>query len=634
MEKIKSSISVKTAAYIIIVLCSVMTVLSAIIVVMNAEYQWYGKSGAAVSRDIYGKVAEFANNELIENMVYDEDRGGVIEEDAELIYEEALCTDFGYRITVNADDSISDPVRFEENGSTTNIRAVNEDFIKSGDAQFEYTFIHSYGQIDIYLGEISKESIPEDLFRHYSFLSAVHKYGKTAAVTAVLGVLIMIILFVFFFVTTGKRKEIGRTAASIPIELCVLIAAGLGALLAMFNSAMLWDMNTELVILMIVVDTAAVVSVALGLMLITVLKARHHVLWQSSICFKIYRALAWIGNEILFLLQSIPLVWKSTLICLTAILINLFITVQIQSGYGGVWLMWFIGAVITEGIVIYAAVGLKKLKTAGKCMADGDLEHKIDEKGLFLDLREHAENLNSISEGMSKAVEDKMKSERFKTELITNVSHDIKTPLTSIINYVDLLAAEEIEDEKIREYIEVLDRQAGRLKKLTDDLVDASKAAAGTVKLDMAPCRASVLMMQACGEYDSKMKEKHLTLITDIDDENVDIMADGKSMWRIFDNILNNICKYSQPETRVYQSLEKREDKVVITYKNTSGYQLNISEEELMERFVRGDSSRHTEGSGLGLSIARNLARLQGGNLTINIDGDLFKVIMEFPALS
>lgn len=274
---------------------------------------------------------------------------------------------------------------------------------------------------------------------------------------------------------------------------------------------------------------------------------------------------------------------------------------------------------------------MKKLKEAGRSLANGEFDRKIDTKELFLDLKEHGEDLNSISEGMTKAVEERMKSERFKTELITNVSHDIKTPLTSIINYVDLLASEGITDEKTAEYIDVLDRQSKRLKKLTDDLVEASKAATGTVKLDMVPCKVAVLMSQACGEYDSKMEDKQLKLISDISDENAEIMADGRSMWRIFDNILNNICKYSQPGTRVYQSMVKKGDNVLITYKNTSAYQLNISEEQLMERFVRGDSSRHTEGSGLGLSIAKNLTELQGGSFKISIDGDLFKVMVEFP---
>ena len=279
---------------------------------------------------------------------------------------------------------------------------------------------------------------------------------------------------------------------------------------------------------------------------------------------------------------------------------------------------------------IYMALCMRRLREAAHHLAEGDLEYQVDKKGLFLDLAKHADDLNSISHGMSKAVEEKMKSERFKTELITNVSHDIKTPLTSIINYVDLLKKEEINNEKASEYIEVLDRQSSRMKKLIDDLVEASKAATGAMKLNLERCQVDVLMMQVLGEYKEKVESADLKIVSKLPDEKPEIMADGRSMWRIFDNLMNNICKYSQPGTRVYQILEADGESVSVTYKNTSIYELEITAEELMERFVRGDKSRSTEGSGLGLSIARNLTELNGGSFNVDIDGDLFKVKMKF----
>ena len=282
---------------------------------------------------------------------------------------------------------------------------------------------------------------------------------------------------------------------------------------------------------------------------------------------------------------------------------------------------------------IYIALCMRKLREAAHRLAEGDLEYQVDKKGLFLDLTKHAEDLNSIGQGMSRAVEEKMKSERFKTELITNVSHDIKTPLTSIINYVDLLKKEEIDNDRAVEYIEVLDRQSSRMKKLIEDLVEASKAATGAMKLNLEKCQVDVLMMQVAGEYKEKAEKAELSIISRQPDKKIEIIADGRSMWRIFDNLMNNICKYSQSGTRVYQILEQHGDKAVITYKNTSRYELDITAEELMERFVRGDKSRSTEGSGLGLSIAKNLTELNGGTFDISIDGDLFKIVMKFSCI-
>ena len=252
---------------------------------------------------------------------------------------------------------------------------------------------------------------------------------------------------------------------------------------------------------------------------------------------------------------------------------------------------------------------------------------------MVADLRSHGENLNSIAVGMNRAVDERMRSERFKTELITNVSHDIKTPLTSIINYADLIAREPTDNEKIHEYCEVLTRQSERLKKLIEDLVEASKASTGNVEAQLAPCQISVLLTQAAGEYEKRLAAAELTLVTQQMDENVRIMADGRLLWRVLDNIMNNACKYAQPGTRVYLTLAREGGEAVISLKNISREALGIPAEELLERFVRGDSSRTTEGSGLGLSIAQSLTELQGGRLELSIDGDLFTVTLRFPGI-
>jgi signal transduction histidine kinase len=226
-----------------------------------------------------------------------------------------------------------------------------------------------------------------------------------------------------------------------------------------------------------------------------------------------------------------------------------------------------------------------------------------------------------------------MRSERLKTELITNVSHDIKTALTSIINYVDLLSKEmgkdEPDDEKTKEYLEVLGRQSNRLKKLIQDLIDASKATTGNIEMDIDKVNVSMLINQALGEFEDKLNNASLTVVKHGLDESAFAQADGRYLWRVFDNLLINICKYSQEKTRVYLDVEAADDVVNISFKNISKEELNVSPEELMERFTRGDSSRNTEGSGLGLSIASSLVNMMGGSMKIDIDGDLFKVNVE-----
>ena len=240
--------------------------------------------------------------------------------------------------------------------------------------------------------------------------------------------------------------------------------------------------------------------------------------------------------------------------------------------------------------------------------------------------------LTDVADGdtVAESTEERMKSERFKTELITNVSHDIKTPLTSIINYVDLLEKEELHNETAQEYLEVLERQSSRLKKLIEDLIEASKASTGNLPVHLERLEAGIFMTQTVGEFEEKTKAVGLDLVIEKPETPVYIMADSRHFWRVIDNLMNNICKYAQSGTRVYINLEVKEAQVSITFRNTSKYPLNISSDELMERFVRGDASRNTEGSGLGLSIANSLMDLMGGTFRLYVDGDLFKVVLGF----
>ena len=243
------------------------------------------------------------------------------------------------------------------------------------------------------------------------------------------------------------------------------------------------------------------------------------------------------------------------------------------------------------------------------------------------------QSLSQINSGLSIAVEQRMKSERMKTELITNVSHDIKTPLTSIINYADLIGKVETDNTTIKEYADVLHRQSEKLKRLIDDLIEASKASTGNIELNMERCDLNVIIPQITGEYNDRLNEMGLSLITKVPEEPVLIMADGRRLWRVFDNLMGNILKYSLPGTRVYITMVRQNGEAIIVFKNTSRDPIDLTPEELTERFVRGDESRNTEGNGLGLSIAKSLVELQGGAISLYADGDLFKVILRFPLI-
>lgn len=279
------------------------------------------------------------------------------------------------------------------------------------------------------------------------------------------------------------------------------------------------------------------------------------------------------------------------------------------------------------------AIGYEKIRTGTESIAAGNTDFTIETRGLPKSMEEQAVNLNNINVAVANAVTKQMRSEKLKTELITNVSHDIKTPLTSIINYIDLIKKENVSQQPLADYVDVLGRQADRLKKLVVDLVEASKASTGNITVNLATTGLKLLLNQAVGEYSEKAENAGLELATILPDEEIYILTDGRLLWRIFDNLLNNACKYSQPGTRVYITLEKKSGKAIITFKNISRTRLNISPDRLMERFVRGDTSRNTEGSGLGLNIAQSLTEILNGNISLHIDGDLFKVVLIFDVI-
>ena len=281
--------------------------------------------------------------------------------------------------------------------------------------------------------------------------------------------------------------------------------------------------------------------------------------------------------------------------------------------------------------LILLTIWLQRLRRAATDLAEGRLDTKVDLAGMTPRLREHGEQLNSLSDVLTQAVDERTRSERMKAELITNVSHDIKTPLTSIVNYVDLLKKEPIEGERAREYLEILDRQSQRMKKLITDLVDASKASTGNLPTHPEPIALGLMLTQLAGEYQERLAAAGLELVCDAAPEQK-VMADARLLGRVFDNLLGNAIKYALPGTRVYLTARIEDDCIAVELKNVSRERLSVSGEELTERFVRGDTSRNTEGSGLGLSIAKSLVELQEGTFRVAVDGDLFKITLTLPA--
>ena len=345
----------------------------------------------------------------------------------------------------------------------------------------------------------------------------------------------------------------------------------------------------------------------------------------------LWRIVRAVFRALLHTLVRLPLVWKTALVGL--VIAGAEFLLYINDFYRVRYGVFLVMKLIELLAVLYIALNLRTLQKGGEKLARGDFSSPIDTRYLIGDFKRYGQELNDVQSGLEQAVQEQMKAEHLKTELITNVSHDIKTPLTSIVNYVDLLKKEDMPSPAAREYIAVLDRQSKRLKKLTEDLVEASKASSGALNVELQPTDVNVLLSQIEGEYQERLAACHLTLVTQPPAPGTMIQADSRLLSRVMDNLVSNVCKYAMENTRVYVTAAVRDGQAVISFKNVSRDELNISPDELMERFVRGDASRHSEGSGLGLSIARSLVQLQGGTFALSIDADLFRADIVFPLI-
>ena len=465
--------------------------------------------------------------------------------------------------------------------------------------------------------------------------AAANSGGLIAA--AVTGLLLAIALGVFLLCAAGHRGDTEQIRSHfvdrIPFDLftALIAAAGAGDLYLIVQ--ILDHLNRKIAFRLGVAAVLFVIGTLLFLLwcMSLAVRVKQKTLVKGTLLYKLVRllgrALGGLWKWAKTLVASIPLVWRGLLIFLAAAFVGLIAAVANRHDAIG---LWAAGNFILFPFVLWALTASRRLRDGAKEIARGNTEYRVDTKFLVGEQRRHAEDLNSIQDGVLRAGEERMRSERMKTELITNVSHDIKTPLTSIISYVDLLSKEELDNEKAKEYIEVLQRQSARLKKLTDDLVEASKASSGVLEVNMERCDLSVMLDQTAGEYGERLEAKGLPLVVRKPESSVFVMADARHTQRIFDNLMSNILKYAMSGTRVYIDLVRAQDGAAVIFRNTSANPVEQSGDELTERFVRGDSARGGEGSGLGLSIAKSLAELQGGTLKIDVDGDLFKVTLGF----
>lgn len=456
--------------------------------------------------------------------------------------------------------------------------------------------------------------------------------------TAVLFVLCLA-LVIFLLCAAGHKEGVEGIHLNwvdrIPLDLYLALALAIGSCVLMLGIDAT-GVDFVLAVILLAILLALAVLLVMSVLMTLSTRFKSGAFWKNTLVYRCLCLLSRMGkglkDGLSYCAKHLHLYWQAGLIFAGVTLLEFLVVAAF--GSESICVIWFLAKLVETPLLVLILISLQKLKAGGEALAEGNLNASVDLRHMYGVLKHHGENLNSIAQGMQKAVQQQLKSERFRTDLITNVSHDIKTPLTSIVNYVDLLKKEDVQPEKAKEYIAVLDRQSARLKKLTEDLVEASKASSGTLPVHLEAVDVNVLLSQVSGEYQSRFELCKLEPIVKLSSEDPQILADGKLLWRVFDNLLSNICKYAMPGTRVYFTSEVQDGRVSISFKNISNYPLDITADELLERFVRGDSSRSTEGSGLGLSIAQSLTSLQKGTFDLFVDGDLFKANLSFPLLN
>jgi signal transduction histidine kinase len=626
MKKLTGKLWAKALAFLLFCLLVPVAVGSALGRYYGDEENWYSGKEISFTDSQWCRSCAYDNLNRIVNTI---DSEGV--DDAITFLEEQpdlLAEGFSYVIHTEDGKSLADTTTDQATYITT---TTMEDFPDEEDGEFGDTengilyTIDGYVTLPVGSGEFHTAA---------TIYNWVYGLKDEFLLICIGSALLLVFLFLFLMAAAGhKDGEEGivlRGHNKIPLDLYAGLCLFLGAGVYWTADDLLWGYSTR-----ILFETASIVIGLIGWSIIGLafcitvsarLKAGKW--WQNTV---IYYVLRFFFRTISGFFGALPLVWK-TAVTAAMFLIFSAIFAGAAFNYGSFFFLFLLFMIDFAAFcaLVGIALQLRLLQKAGTALADGNLEYKVDTTKLWLDFKTHGLNLNNIGIGMSKAVDERLRSERFKTELITNVSHDLKTPLTSIVSYIDLLKKEDIQNENALEYIDVLDRQSAKLKKLTEDLVEASKASSGTIAVNKENLDLAELVGQSVGEYAEKFAAANLEPVVGLPEEEATVSADGRLLWRVLDNLLQNTVKYALPGTRIYVDLKKSYGKAVLTLKNISREPLNIPADELMERFIRGDSSRSTEGSGLGLSIAKSLTEQMGGTLNLYLDGDLFKVVLIF----
>lgn len=478
-----------------------------------------------------------------------------------------------------------------------------------------------------YFSGIDNELVISDNIKLQSIMFDISKKFYNSSLIAIpLSIILLIIAIVVGARFIGLRDRNGNVILNLldkqVLLFTLVVLSVIFSIGAIIFSAI--ESNDFIIAFIFCSIGSIIMYISLVLFLETIVKRiKSKTLITNTLIYKFYK---WLKDGTSRTLNKINKTYKVIIYFILFILTNIILLQFNEIGILLIVALWIFVIYKVNSITIQ----FYEIKDALQEIYNGNVEVYLNEENYKGDLKEVSKYVNDIAGGFSNAISEQLKSERMKTELITNVSHDIKTPLTSIINYVDLLEKENIDNENIKKYLEIIDNKSQKLKKLTEDLVEASKASSGNIKLNIERINLDELIKQEIGEFEDKFNKIGLTTIIDIKDKNIYINADGRYIARVLDNIFSNISKYALENSRVYIDVNKENDEVVVTFKNISREKLNISEEELMQRFVRGDESRNTEGSGLGLSISESLTKLQGGEFKINIDGDLFKVMLTF----